>query len=247
MHEYTPAWPHGPIQEVLPDIFVVTGTNKTRQAGIALQFSRNMTIIRSGHELTLINTVRLGESGLDDLDALGSVVALVRLGAFHGRDDAFYRDRYGARLWSLGRVKHEHGARTDRLLQPGQPGPLQESTVFAFETSRRPEAALHVARHGGVLLTCDSVQNWSGADRYFSPATAKIFKAQGLLRPVNISPVWRDACRTKSFDFARLLELSFRHLISAHGPPLLDEAHARLTATVERVFSGAKRPSSAVG
>ncbi len=238
MHEYTPAWPHGPIQEVLPDIFVVTGTNKTQHDGVALQFSRNMTIIRTGRELTLVNTVRLSESGLDDLDALGNVSAIVRLGAFHGRDDAFYRDRYGGLLWTLGRVQHEHGARTDRLLQPGQPGPLADSTTLAFETSRQPEAALHLARHGGVLLTCDSVQNWGGADRYFSPATAKILKAQGLLRPVNISPVWLAACGAKAFDFARLLERSFRHLISAHGPPLLNDAHARLTATVERVFSG---------
>ncbi|MCA9718284.1 MAG: hypothetical protein H6713_01980 [Myxococcales bacterium] len=238
MHEYTPVWPHGPLTEILPDVFLVTGTNKTQQAGIALQFSRNMTVIRTDQELALINTVRLSESALDDLDALGTVASIVRLGAFHGRDDAFYRDRYGAPLWALPGVRHEHGARADMILEPGRSAPFENASAFAFETSRAPEAALHVDRHGGVLLTCDSVQNWGAADRFFSPACAKIFKAQGLFQPTNISHVWRDATGVRAMDFARLLERSFRHLISAHGPPILGDAHARLTAAVERVYGG---------
>jgi len=39
-------------------------------------------------------------------------------------------------------------------------------------------------------------------------------------------------------DFHRLLALQFRHLISAHGEPLRDEAHPRVAAAVAAVFSG---------
>jgi hypothetical protein len=35
-------------------------------------------------------------------------------------------------------------------------------------------------------------------------------------------------------DFTRLLSWPFAHLLSAHGRPLLHEAHARLARTVAR-------------
>ena len=67
-----------------------------------------MTIIRNGSELTLVNTVRLSEEGLNQLDRLGKVTHIVRIGAFHGRDDAFYRDHYPiAQLWTLKGMSYE--------------------------------------------------------------------------------------------------------------------------------------------
>ena len=48
-----------------------------------------MAIVRDGGSLTLINTVRLDEAGLEAMDALGAVGDIVMLGASHGRDDAF--------------------------------------------------------------------------------------------------------------------------------------------------------------
>ncbi len=86
--------PHGDIRQIFKDVFFVTGTNKIHHEGIDIQTSRNMTIVRSGSELTLINTVRLNEEALQKLDALGVVTNIVRIGAFHGRDDAFYQNRY---------------------------------------------------------------------------------------------------------------------------------------------------------
>ena len=69
---FTPAWPHGKIQEVFPDIFYVTGTNKAHHEGLDIQTSRNMVIYRNDSELTLINTVRLNEEGLRELERLGT-------------------------------------------------------------------------------------------------------------------------------------------------------------------------------
>src|SRR5689334_4704904 len=91
MFEYSPAWPHGTIQVAFPDIFFVIGTNKTRHDGVEIQTSRTMVVVREDGALTLLNTVRLSEEGLRDLEALGEVRHLIRLGAFHGRDDPFYR------------------------------------------------------------------------------------------------------------------------------------------------------------
>ncbi len=101
MPTYSPAWPHTAIKEIFPDIFFVMGMNKTNYDGTDLQHSRNMVIVRDNNQLSLINTVRLNDSGLAALDALGKVENIIRIGAFHGRDDAFYLDRYQAKLWAI--------------------------------------------------------------------------------------------------------------------------------------------------
>src|SRR5690242_9886092 len=105
MFEYSPAWPHSALQTAFPDVYFVVGTNKTRHAGMDLQTSRTMVVLRDDDVLTLVNTVRLTEQGLGELEKLGRVCNVVRLGAFHGRDDPFYRDRYGATTWALPGVR----------------------------------------------------------------------------------------------------------------------------------------------
>lgn len=107
---YTPVWPHGTIQEVFPDVFFVTGANKINHEGVHIQTSRNMVIFRNGNQLTLINTVRLNEKELKHLDSLGKVTHIIRIGAFHGRDDAFYRNQYPAStLWTLNEMTMRMG------------------------------------------------------------------------------------------------------------------------------------------
>ena len=68
---HPPALPHGAIREVLPGIHFVTGT--VRMTTPPIGFSRNMTIVREGERLVLVNCVRLDEAGLAALDALGKV------------------------------------------------------------------------------------------------------------------------------------------------------------------------------
>src|ERR1700742_3063575 len=100
MKQFPPALHHGRLEEVFPDIFFVTGEMQTVLKGAPFQFSRNMTVVRDADALTLINTVRLDDAGLGQLDALGRVVNVVKIGSLHGRDDAFYKARYGATFWA---------------------------------------------------------------------------------------------------------------------------------------------------
>ena len=93
-----PAWPHGEIKQIFDDIFFVSGTNKTMHEGVELHHSRNMVIVREEGKLSLINSVRLTDTGLITLDQLGQVDKVIRIGAFHGRDDAFYVNKYQAAL-----------------------------------------------------------------------------------------------------------------------------------------------------
>src|SRR6266516_2467224 len=54
----------------------------------------------NGNALTLINSIRLDDAGLAQLDALGLVAHVVKIGSIHGRDDAFYKAHYGATFWA---------------------------------------------------------------------------------------------------------------------------------------------------
>ncbi|HUX79854.1 MAG TPA: hypothetical protein VMW10_08955 [Alphaproteobacteria bacterium] len=236
--QFTPAWPHGDIREIFKDVFFVTGTNKIHYEGDEIQTSRNMVIIRNGSELTLINTVRLDKEGLRKLDLLGNVTHIVRIGAFHGRDDAFYRNQYPTSLlWTLEGMTYENGLKSDRELIPDGAMPFPGCSLFVFETSNLPEGILHIDREGGILISCDSIQNITSTDDFYNSETAQSFHAQGLVKPANISPIWLGATHTKATDFYRLLKtMTFNHLLTAHGEPLTNTAFEQVAETVKRVF-----------
>lgn len=234
---YSPAWPHGELRPFLDGLWYVMGTNFVHHAGADLQTSRTMLVVRDGDDLTLVNTVRLDEAGLRALDALGTVRDVVRLGAFHGRDDPFYRRRYGARLWAVPGSVHADGRAEDRGIAERGELPIVGASAHVFGTARHPEAALVLERSGGVLVACDAVQSWSYVDGFFSAETGAAFEAAGLVRAANVPSTWLGACAPDPSDFARLLALPFRHLVSAHGEPLLEDARERLAENVRRTFA----------
>jgi hypothetical protein len=233
---HSPAWPHSEIKEIFPNIFFVTGTNITFHDNVELQHSRNMIIVRENNELSLINTVRLNDKGLAALDALGKVKNIIRIGAFHGRDDAFYLDHYHAKLWALKEMKHANDRVTDSELIPNGKMPFSDCTLFIFETSKYPEGILHLAREGGILITCDSIKNWLAPDEFFSAETAKLHEKHGFFGAASISNIWKQACDVHSSDFERLKTLEFRHLLSAHGEPLLNNASELITKTIRQEY-----------
>ena len=58
-----------------------------------MRCSRNMFVIRQGDELILVNSVRLTDDGLKELESLGNVKHVIRLAFGHGMDDPFYQAR----------------------------------------------------------------------------------------------------------------------------------------------------------
>src|SRR5678816_253000 len=105
---HLPALPHGDIREVLPGIYFVTGT-LAMPGPLPMRFSRNMTIIREGDRLVLVNSIRLGDAGLAALDALGKVTDVIRLAGYHGMDDPFYRERCKAKVWAVSGQRYTSG------------------------------------------------------------------------------------------------------------------------------------------
>jgi hypothetical protein len=236
MTDLAPALPHGDIQEVFPDVFFVTGTMQTVLMGAHWHFSRNMTIVREGTALTLINTVRLDDAGLAQLDALGTVKNVVKIGALHGLDDAFYKQRYGATLWAPAGMPHDHGLTADKLLEPGGEMPFAGASLFVFEATKLPECIVRIDREGGILVACDALQNWVGPDAFFSEESRKMMTDMGFFQSANIGPVWIKVNEPQAQDFVRLRDVPFRHVLCGHGVPLRDTAHEAFQTRFRQVF-----------
>ena len=235
MPDYMPQMPHGEISEIFDDVFFVTGTVKPTFNDTPFQFSRNMTIVREGGDLTLINTVRLDDAGLAKLESLGKVSHIVKLGS-HGIDDRFYLDRYSPKQWALAGHTHSGGQPTDEELAVDGAAPFTGGSVFVFETTKAPEGVLRIDREGGILVSCDSLQNFAEVDQYFDEPTSKMMMAGGFICPANVGPGWLRAADPQASDFHRLEQLPFKHLLPGHGTPLLGEAKEQLGATFARIF-----------
>ena len=236
IHHFPPALAHGPLREVFTDIFLVTGAMHGLIGGAPWQFSRNMTVVREGDQLTLINALRLDDAGLAQLERLGRVAHVVKLGALHGRDDAFNVAHHGATFWALPGMTHDEGLLPDKLLVPGGEMPFAGCELFAFATTRQPEGILRVDRDGGVLIACDALQHWPAPDEFFADDTRRIMQDMGFFHGANLGPVWMQINEPRAEDFARLEQLEFRHVLAGHGAPLREHARDAFAATFRRVF-----------
>jgi len=236
MTQFAEAMPHGDIQEVFSNVFFVTGTMKTVLMGAHWHFSRNMVVIREGSNLSLINAVRLSDEGLAQLDALGKVVNVIKIGSLHGVDDAFYQAHYGAKLWALPDMPHAEGVSPDHFLGIDKALPFAESSLFVFEHTKLPECIIRIDREGGILIACDSLQNWLAPDAFFSEESKKMMSEMGFFQPANLGPVWMKVNEPKAPDFVRLNQLTFRHVLCGHGSPLRENGQQVFGDRFKQVF-----------
>ena len=236
MTKFQKALPHGSIAEVFPDVFFVTGTMANEFFGSMWQFSRNMTIVREGDQLSIINSVRLDEQGLDALDALGKVVNVIRIGDMHGVDDPFYVDRYGATFWALPGMSIQKGLKVDKELKPDGDMPFGDCSLFVFKSSKRPEGILQLDREGGIMIACDSLQNWVEPDEFFLDETVDTMREMGFFTSANLGLAWLHECEPQAEDFIRLKGIPFRHALCGHGSPLRDIAQKSYHDTFARIY-----------
>jgi hypothetical protein len=233
---YPAAQAHEPIREIAPDVFFVPGT---MQMAPLMRISRNMTVIRDGGDLTLVNAIRLTSAGEDALQRLGTVRHVMRLGCVHGLDDAYSVARFGAQFWcQAGSTRYPEPA-PDHVLREGGPLPVGDAQLFVFRETRLPESAL-LLRRGGVLVTCDSLQHY-GDWRRHSLAARLVMPLLGFSRTTLIGPPWKKHLTPPGgslrADFERLASLEFDTLISAHGTPLVGGARGAVRAAIDRAYA----------
>lgn len=239
---FPPALPHGELREVLPDVFFVTGT-VGMPGPLPVRFSRNMTVLREGERLVLVNTVRLDDAGLAALDKLGKVTDVVRLAANHGLDDPFYADRYKAKTWAVEGQRYTAGFdtnspdtyfRADVAMTPETTLPV-EGAKLAVIRSTPPEALLVLERAGGTVVAGDCLQNWAEPDAYFNWLARPMMAMMGFLKPHNIGPGWLKQGKPPREDLRAILDLSFANVLPAHGTPVIGGAKEKFRGAIERV------------
>jgi len=138
--------PHGEIDEIFPDVFLVRGTFR---AGPGISFGRNMVVLREGDALTLANSVRLSPEGERALERLGTVRHLSPPRALpHPRRPLFPIPVF-AHLLDLapGRCLHRAPRRWLREMTGGRPQALRPD----FEQLVSQDFAHLVSAYGKVL------------------------------------------------------------------------------------------------
>jgi len=233
---YTAPTPHDPIEEILPDVYMARGSVRMNALG---RITRNMAIVRHEGELTLVDPIRLDAEGERQLRELGTVKRILRLGPLHGLDDAYYVGELRTELWATGESETYPEPKIDRVVGPDAELPFPDAELFCFEGTNHPEGMLLLRRNGGLLLTCDAIQNY-GDYRHNTLIPRLLMPFIGFPKRTLIGPIWLKLFTPEGgsleSEFRRLLTLDFDHLLSAHGSLLRGGAHAAVAAAVDRAF-----------
>jgi hypothetical protein len=234
------ALPHGNILPVIDDVFFVMGTNIILHDQVRIQSSRTMIIVRENDELSLINSIRLNEVSLKKLEALGHIKNVIRLGAFHGRDDAFYQQAYGAKLWASPRMEFSHGEVLDHDLS-NEGLPISRSRTIEFKTTKFKEFLLLLEPSEKILIACDSIKNWQKKDQFFDDKTFEMMKIAGSIGPGKIDATWLQAMNPLKEEIRAIGDLAFTILLSAHGEPLKDQVKQIINSSIQDAEIGLEK------
>jgi len=240
--KHPPPAPHGELREVLPDLYFVTGTMKIPGL-LPVRFSRNMSVVRRGDRLIIVNSVRLDDAGLAALDKLGTVTDVIRIAGFHGMDDPFYAERYGAKVWALKGQRYTAGFDAGSPKTYFSPHHEMDATTelpiagakLVVIDAQPPEGLLLLPEHGGVMICGDCLQNWATHDEYFSWLGRTAMKRMGFLRPHNVGPAWLKQCKPPTDQLRGVLGQAFANVLPAHGTPVVGDAVERYRPAIERV------------
>ncbi len=235
---------HGDIKQIFENIWFVKGQLRMAML-LPMTISRSMTIIRENNELTLINPIRLSESGMQKIESLGKISRVVRIGGFHGKDEAFFRAQYNAKIYAL--KGHVYTQKISNLPVDPNKGymqadveltehdalPISNASLIWFKTAHPPEAILRLEQEGGVLVTADSLQNTPEPDEFHNFFAIIMMKMMGFFHPYHIGPGWLKISKVDRSELKKLLNVDFNHVLPGHGDPVIDNAKEKYRPALE--------------
>ena len=235
MKKYVDASDQDNLIEIFPHIYLLRESIKL---GPLLQMNRNMVIVREGHDLIIINAVRLNQQNLEKLNQLGTVKHVIRLGDFHGLDDQFYIDTYQAEFWSQKQHQTYPELIPNKIIDEKSIPPIKNSLFFIFKSAKYPEAVLLLNEHK-LLVSTDSIQYWNDW-KHSSVLSRIILWLMGFRLGLFIGGPWLKKVSPQKGglkkDFESLLKLDFTNLISAHGNVLKNTAKDDLRKIIDMTF-----------
>jgi hypothetical protein len=237
---------HGPLENVFPDVWVVKGGSKL-PLPIPVRITKTMTIIRNPktNELTLVNAMTVSAALLAEIESLGAIKNILTVGGAHGKDDGFYKDRYGARVYDveghqyvrkLGPAgnKNEVYMEADVHLTEKSKLPLPNAELKLIRTNGTPEGVLYLNDAGGILITGDSLQNIPKPDDYVNFLAKIILKKKGFFHAYNVGPAWLENAMPDTSDLKSIfLDSEYANVIPGHGDPVLGGAKEKYRPSVE--------------
>jgi len=251
MNKLNKILPHGEIKKVFENIWFIEGQVKMPML-MPMKISKAMTIIKNPDtdELTLVNTMPLNDDGLRKLNSLGKIKNTLRIGGFHGRDDAFYKEKFGATVYAL--KGHGYSKKFDKipidpkngymqadiLLDEDSELPIPNATLKLFKTSSPVEAILHLDLEGGVLVTGDSLQNTGSPDSFFNLPAKIMMKKFGFFKPYNVGPGWVQFASPSIREIRSILDLDFDHVLPGHGEAVIGSAKEKYRPVLESEIKG---------
>lgn len=240
--DHPPAGPHGALEEIFDGVWFVRGQMKMPLA-VPMQISRSMTVVRGDDGgLVIVNSIRLTEPGLAALDALGPVKHVVRVAGFHGRDDGFYRDRYGATVHAVEGQRYERGLgdkkaevymEPDAWIREDTPLPIGDASMMIIRSIDPTEGVLRLDREGGILVTGDSLQHTPRPDEFVNLPGKLFMRAAGFFKPYNVGPGWLKFGKPDPAEVRGILDLEFEHVLPGHGTPVLGGAREKYRPALE--------------
>jgi hypothetical protein len=240
MSDQSKIYPHGKVEKIEENIFMVRGSIKMNPI---LRITRNMAIIRQGDELSLINPIRVRPEVELQIEALGKIKHIVRLGALHGVDDPYYSEKYSASMWSQANGSTYPSPKIDNEISAGCRLPFLNAEVIEFNGSLQPECVVLIKVGKGLLLTCDAIQNYG--DYSYNNLPAKLLMPFiGFPRTTIVGPIWLKfmTAENQSLEsqFRKLLAVQFDSLLAAHGTLLKTGAYTAVEKAIDKAFAGKK-------
>lgn len=244
--------PHGKIQKVFENIWFVKGQVKMPMLFPPMKISRSMTIVKnpSNNEITLINAMPLDDQTLIELSSLGDIKNTLNVGGFHGRDDNFYKEKFGAKIYAIkGQayskkfdkvpIEPKDGyLQADVWLDEHSELPIQNSSLKIFKTSNPIEAILYIEQGGGILVTGDSLQHTEAPDNFFNLPAKIMMKKFGFFKPYNVGPGWVQFAKPSLKDIRSILDLEFQNVLPGHGDAVIGNAKEKYRPILEGEIKG---------
>lgn len=247
--KHYPALAHGPIEPVFEDIWFVKGAVKMPMF-VPMKISRSMTVLRipGTSDLVVVNSMRLSEKGHEELDALGQVKHVIRIAGYHGRDDAYYKERYGAQVHAIEGQRYframeakgsvEDYMAPDSSLNELSELPLPGARLIVMKSSSPPEALLLLERDGGILVTGDSLQNTPEPDEFVNFPAKLMMRKMGFYHPFLVGPAWLQFAKPSADEVRAIADIQFENVLPGHGDPVMGEAKEKYLPALQGPLKG---------
>lgn len=227
-----------PLQKCFSNVWLASRRHEMSiPLGLKIAFSRNMVAVLTPEGWVLLNPVRLSANAESELLAIAPFRHAVRLGAFHGMDDAYYVEHHGLPLWGVPGEQNYTSPAITHPISEAVELPIPGAKVLIFQQATKAECVVLLPEHR-LLVTCDSVQHYEN-DKLISPLGRIVMYPLGFFKHCNIGRFWLKAATpvggSLKPDFERLLKLDFDNLIAGHGTLKRGGAKAALRKHVDKL------------